>query len=707
MDERAVPCHSGWSGTVAAQVVEPAGADGLNGSVFPRSLGRVFPRSWQGPIFFWGIGTLAFNPERSRYVATKRTLQQWSVEDSTELYGIRNWGAGYFGVSSKGEVEIYPSGKKTDIAVSVPEVIRGMRERGYDMPVLLRIENILDSQISLLHESFRKAIASLGYRGEYRGVFPIKVNQQQHTVEKIAQFGERYHHGLEVGSKAELISAISQLKDEEACLICNGYKDEEFIDLGLSAVRMGFKCFFVLEMPGELELILERGEALGVRPLLGVRVKLITKGSGHWAGSGGERSAFGLPTAQIMDIVDLLKSRDMLDCLRLLHYHLGSQIPNIRDIRTAVMESTRIYAGLAQEGARMGYLDLGGGLAVDYDGSHTNYVSSRNYSIDEYCTDVIEAVMAILDQQQIPHPHIVTESGRATVAYYSILLFNVLDVSIAEIGEGIPDTLPEDTPESVRNLQEVLNGLSVRNLQECYNDAIYYRDEMRQMFITGRATLRQRTLADKFFWAIMKRIAQEKDKLKHTPKELADIDSSLADIYYGNFSVFQSLPDAWAIDQLFPVMPVHRLNECPSRQAVISDITCDSDGRLDKFIDPQGMRNSLDLHPLIEGEEYYLGVFLVGAYQETLGDLHNLLGDTNVVSIRISEDGSYQFVREIRGDSVADILDYVEYDPRRILEDLREAAERAVRDKRITPSERYKILQTFEDGLRGYTYFER
>ena len=640
-------------------------------------------------------------------MATKRTLQQWSVEDSTELYGIRNWGAGYFGVSPKGEVEIYPSGKKTGVAVSVPEVIRGMRERGYDMPGLLRIENILDSQISLLHESFRKAIASLGYRGEYRGVFPIKVNQQQHTVEKIAQFGEKYHHGLEVGSKAELISAISQLKDEEACLICNGYKDEEFIDLGLSAVRMGFKCFFVLEMPGELDLILERAEVLGVRPLLGVRVKLITKGSGHWAGSGGERSAFGLTTAQIMDIVDLLKSRDMLDCLRLLHYHLGSQIPNIRDIRTAVMESTRIYAGLAQEGAKMGYLDLGGGLAVDYDGSHTNYVSSRNYSIDEYCTDVIEAVMAILDQQKIPHPHIVTESGRATVAYYSILLFNVLDVSIAEIGEGIPDTLPEDTPEPVHNLQEVLNSLSVRNLQECYNDAIYYRDEMRQLFITGRVTLRQRTLSDKFFWAIMKRIAQEKDKLKHTPKELADIDSSLADIYYGNFSVFQSLPDAWAIDQLFPVMPVHRLNECPSRQAVISDITCDSDGRLDKFIDPQGMRNSLDLHPLIEGEEYYLGVFLVGAYQETLGDLHNLLGDTNVVSIRISEDGSYQFVREIRGDSVADILDYVEYDPRRILEDLREAAERAVRANRITPSERYKILQTFEDGLRGYTYFER
>ena len=296
-------------------------------------------------------------------MAIKRTLQQWSVEDSTELYGIRNWGAGYFGVSPEGDVVIYPSGENKGVAVSVPEVIRGMRERGYDMPVLLRIENILDSQITLLHESFRKAIASLGYKGEYRGVFPIKVNQQQHTVEKIAQFGSRFHHGLEVGSKAELISAISQLKDPEACLICNGYKDEEFIDLGLSAVRMGFKCIFVMEMPGELELILERSAALGVRPLLGVRVKLITKGSGHWAGSCGERSAFGLTTAQVVDIVDTLKQHDMLDCLQLLHYHLGSQVPNIRDIRTAVMESTRVYAGLVQEGAKMGYLDLGGGLA--------------------------------------------------------------------------------------------------------------------------------------------------------------------------------------------------------------------------------------------------------------------------------------------------------------------------------------------------------
>lgn len=633
-------------------------------------------------------------------------MQQWGVEDSAELYGIRNWGAGYFDVAQNGDVVVYPFGHNRGPAVSIPEIIGGMRERGYDMPVLLRIENILDSQITSLHTSFRNAIGSLGYKGEYRGIFPIKVNQQQQVVEKIAQFGSHYHHGLEVGSKAELIAAVSQLRDREACLVCNGYKDEEFIDLGLHAVRLGFMCIFVLEMPGELDLILERGEALGVKPIIGVRAKLSVKAGGHWTDSGGERSTFGLTTSQIVDVVDRLKEKGMLDCFKLLHYHLGPQVPNIRDIRAAVMEACRIYAGLVQEGAAMGFLDLGGGLAVDYDGSHTNFVSSRNYTLDEYCADIVEAVMTTLDEQNIPHPHIVTESGRATVAYYSMLLFNILDVSRVEIG-NLPDALPEDTPEPVRNMREVLAGMTLRNLQECYNDALYYRDAVRQLFLTGQVTLRQRTLSERLFWAIMKRIAQEKQKLKHVPKDLAEIDVALADIYYGNFSVFQSLPDSWAIDQLFPVMPVHRLQELPSRQGILSDITCDSDGRIDHFIDPQGMKGTLDLHPLRDGEEYYLGVFLVGAYQETLGDLHNLLGDTNVVSVRVHEDGTYEFVREIRGDSVADILSYVEYDPRRIYEDIRELAERAVREGRITASDRFRVMQAYEDGLRGYTYFER
>ena len=639
-------------------------------------------------------------------MAKKRTLQQWSVEDSAELYGIRNWGAGYFDVSPRGEVVIRPFGGEGGPEVSVLEIIHEIKERGYDMPVLLRIENILDSQISLLHQTFRAAIGELGYKGAYRGVFPIKVNQQQQVVEKIAQYGAAYHHGLEVGSKAELIAAVSQLQSRQACLICNGYKDEEFIDLGLHALRMGFNCFFVLEMPGELDVILDRAAKLGVKPQIGVRVKLSTKASGHWSESGGERSSFGLTSAQIVDVVDTLKERDLLDCLKLMHYHLGSQVPNIRDIRAAVMEATRIYAGLVQEGAQMGYLDLGGGLAVDYDGSHTNYVSSRNYSLREYCTDVIEAVMTILDEQKIAHPHIITESGRATVAYYSVLLFNVLDVSLIEVG-NLPEALDEDAPEPVRNLRETLGALNLRSLQECYNDAVYYYDEMRQLFITGRVTLRQRTVAERYFWAIMRGIAQEKAKLKQVPKDLLEIDSTLADIYYCNFSVFQSLPDSWAIDQVFPIMPVHRLNEVPERQGILSDMTCDSDGRINHFIDPQGMKSTLDLHPLKEGEEYYLGVFLVGAYQETLGDLHNLLGDTNVVSVRIQEDGSYEFARELNGDSISDILAYVEYDPRKILEDIRHAADRAVREKRLTPTQRYALMQAYEDGMRGYTYFER
>ena len=608
-------------------------------------------------------------------------------------------------MSEKGEVVICPNGPQGP-RIPIPEIIDGIKERGYDMPCLLRVENILDSQIRSLHESFRKAIKNLGYKGSYRGVFPIKVNQQQQVIEEIADFGSRYHHGLEVGSKGELIAAVSHMTDREACLICNGYKDGEFIDLGLQAQRLGLNVFFVIEMPGELDTILERAQVLDMRPKLGVRCKLSTRASGHWAESGGERSVFGLSPDEVVVIIDELKERGMLDCLRLLHYHLGSQVSNIRDIRLGVMEGARFYAGLVQEGAPMGYLDLGGGLAVDYDGSHTNYVSSRNYTLDEYSADIVEAIMATLDEVDVPHPHIVTESGRATVAYYSLLLFNILDVSTIE-PKQLPEELPEDTPEPVKNLREVLASITPRSLQECYNDAIYYRGEMRQLFSTGAVNLRQRCLSERYFWTILMRIAEEKEQLKTIPRDLHDIDANLADIYYGNFSIFQSLPDSWAIDQLFPIMPVHRLQECPTRRGVISDITCDSDGQINHFIDQQGNKRTLELHPLRSGEEYYLGVFLVGAYQETLGDLHNLLGDNNVVSIRVEDDGSYEFVREQEGDSVADVLSYVEYEPRRVMESLRSMAERAVREGRITPSQRFAFLQIFEDGLRGYTYFER
>ncbi len=633
-------------------------------------------------------------------------LGRWTKAKSEELYGIKNWGGGYFSISEKGEVMVNPYKDRPSAAVSMVDIISGVRERGLDMPVLLRFENLLDSQISYLNNSFASAIKKLGYKGDYRGVYPIKVNQQQQVIEEVTKFGQRYHHGLEVGSKAELVAALSQMKDKEACLICNGYKDEEFIDLGLYAVKMGFKCFFVIEIPGELDIILERAEALNIKPNIGIRIKLSAKAGGHWTESGGDRSIFGLNMSQIIEIVDTLKDKNMVDCLKLLHYHLGSQIPNIRDIRSAVLEASRVYAELVKEGAPMGYLDLGGGLAIDYDGSNTNYTNSRNYSVEEYCTDIVEAVMTIMDNSNVPHPIIVTESGRALVAYYSVLLFNVLDVAKFEEYE-IPETLPENTPEQIKNLYDVKQNLTLKNIQECYNDALYYRDEIRDMFKHGRISLRERAFSEEIFWNIIHQVAKGKQKMKFAPVELESIESAIADIYYCNFSLFQSIPDSWAIDQLFPIMPIHRLLELPKNNAVIADITCDCDGKIDHFIDLHDVKSTLPLHEVKNGDDYYLGVFLVGAYQETLGDLHNLFGDTNVVSVRINPEGNFDLINEIHGDSVADVLSYVEFDIKEMHSNFRATAEEAVRIGLITPRERREIMSSYDNGLRGYTYYER
>jgi arginine decarboxylase len=632
-------------------------------------------------------------------------LDRWTKTKSEELYGIRNWGAGYFQISNKGEVLINPNKNNPDTAVSLMAIVDGIRDRGMEMPVLLRFENLLDSQISDLNNSFAEAMAALGYQGCYRGVYPVKVNQQQQVVEEVIRFGQRYHHGLEVGSKAELIAALSVMKDKEACLICNGYKDEEFIDLCLYAVKMGFKCFFVIEIPTELDSVLARAQALGIKPNIGIRIKLSAKAGGHWTESGGDRSIFGLNVTQVISIVDSLKERGMLDSLKLLHYHLGSQIPNIRDIRSAVLEATQIYAELVKEGAPMGYLDLGGGLAVDYDGSNTNYVNSRNYTVAEYCTDVVEAVMSILDPGAVPHPVIVTESGRTTVAYYSVLICNVLSVEKVE-KHDLPESLPENTAEQIKNLFDVYKSINLKNIQECYNDALYYRDEIRDMFKHGRISLRDRSFSEKIFWNTISQIAKEQQRLKNPPPDFEDLESAIADIYYCNFSVFQSIPDSWAIDQLFPIMPIHRLLESPRRNAVIADITCDCDGKIDRFIDLHDVKRTLPLHEFRNGDEYYLGIFLVGAYQETLGDLHNLFGDTNVVSIRVNLDGSFDLVKEIHGDSVADVLSYVEFDPKRMVTRFRQTAEDAIHDGLINAIDRKEIMRAYENGLRGYTYYE-
>lgn len=630
----------------------------------------------------------------------------WRAADSAALYGIDHWGAGYFSLADSGEVVANASFGGVQQSVSLMDIVAGLEQRGHAMPVLLRIENILDDRITRLNEAFRRAIAQLNYRGHYRGVFPIKVNQQCHVVEEITKFGGQYHHGLEAGSKAELMVALAHLRDREACIVCNGYKDAEFVELGLHARRLGLRCFFVIETLAELEIIIKTSRRLGIEPLLGVRVKLAARVEGHWNEDSGDRSLFGLSVSQLISAVDRLREVDMLHCLQLMHYHIGSQIPNIRNIRAGVQEACRYFVDLVGEGAPLTYLDLGGGLAVDYTGAATNETHSKNYSLDEYCIDIVEGIGESLDSYGVAHPTIITESGRATVAYSSVLLFNVLDVSRFRAAT-IPQQLPDECSDYLRNLFQTLEQLTANNVQESCNDAVHYREEVRRMFRQGLVQLRELALADIFYLEVLQRTRELLPSLPRIPPELQDLDQALADIYYGNFSLFQSLPDSWAIDQLFPVMPIHRLGEQPDRTAIIADITCDSDGKIDHFASATGESRTIALHRFDPGQEYYLGVFLVGAYQETLGDLHNLFGDTHVASVRIDERGGFEFVEEIVGDSIGDVLSYVEYNPKELYEQFRVAAEAAVKSGEIDLAMRREMLQAFNSSLNGYTYFER
>ena len=631
----------------------------------------------------------------------KPSESSWSAEQSAELYGIDRWGNDYFGLSDQGFV----TAQTLNTKVPLMDIVQGMAERDLQMPVLLRIENILDAQIYRLNTAFGDAIKKLDYQAPYRGVYPIKVNQQAQVVEEIADFGKRFKHGLEVGSKPEMIAALSTLTEPGSLIICNGYKDQEFVELGLKAVKLGFLCFFVIETPAELPIIIERSKQLNIEPLIGVRVKMTSKVSGHWNSTSGDRSVFGLSTSQLIQLVDRLKEADMLHCLQLLHCHLGSQIPNIREIRGGVVEACRYYADLCGEGAALSYIDFGGGLAVDYTGAQSNDSQSRNYSLEEYCTDIVDTLKNTLDEYQIKHPTIVTESGRATVAYSSILIFNILDVTKFEPIE-LP-TIGEDEHQLLQDMREVLTCLTLQKAQECYNDAHFYRDEIRELFKRGQVDLRTRSAAENLFLEILQQINKSLELMEHIPSDLEGLKESLADIYYGNFSLFQSLPDIWAIDQLFPIMPIHRLDEEPTRNAIIADITCDCDGKIDKFIGQHEVSNTLPMHEMKDGEEYYVGVFLVGAYQETLGDLHNLFGDTNVVSVRLNDDSTFDFVKEIHGDTIADVLSYVEYQPKEMALRYRNTAERAVKEGRITARERQHMLKTYNASMHGYTYYER
>jgi arginine decarboxylase len=632
-------------------------------------------------------------------------LDGWDNIRSSELYGVEAWGNGYFHITEDGFAAVKLQNQQGPVSVKFHDIVRGLYQRGFSLPVLLRFSDLLAARIRAINEAFAKAIADSGYAGSYRGVYPIKVNQQHQTVADVVRLGAPFHHGLEAGSKAELIAALGYLHDPAAYIICNGYKDAEFIDLALFSLKMGLQTILVLEMPGELDLLLERAAKQNIRPRIGIRVKLASSVGGKWAESGGEGSVFGLTPPQVIAAVDRLRELEMLDCLELVHYHLGSQVPNIREIREAVREAAQYYTGLVKEGAKMGILDIGGGLAIDYDGSRCNCASSANYDVAEYAADVVEGVMDICDKSGVPHPVLISESGRALVGYYSVLLVNVLNTRAIEVPDP-PKPLPKPIPEPIRNLMEVAANLRTRNLGEFYNDAIFYREEIQKAFKHGDITLRQHAVADRLFWHILTRIKAEVPKLRFVPDDMRDLEELMADIYYCNFSIFQSLPDSWAIDQLFPVMPIQRLNEKPTRLAVLSDITCDCDGKIDHFVSMPDNRGALPVHGVGPDEDYILAIFLVGAYQETLGDLHNLFGDTNVASIHVDDAGEITYAEEFDGDSVGDVLSYVEYNPQGLLARFRELAEEAVRQKRISATERREILDAYENGLRGYTYFE-
>ncbi len=632
-------------------------------------------------------------------------LKTWTIQDSADLYNIRNWGKGYFTINADGNVAVCPN-RREDQQVDLKKLVDQLILRGIQLPVLIRFTDILKHRLGELHDAFKTAITDNSYNGTYTCVYPIKVNQQRHVVEEIVDFGKEYGFGLEAGSKPELLAVLAMQADHNAPIICNGFKDDEFIETVVLAQKLGKNIIPVVEKFTELELLVKYGEKHGVRPKMGVRVKLATKGSGKWESSGGARSKFGLFVAEVLSALQYLKDRGMADCLKLMHFHLGSQITNIRTVKTALNEAARIYAELARAGAGMEYLDVGGGLGIDYDGSQTNFDSSINYSLQEYASDVIFRVKTVCDEAGVKHPNIISESGRAMVAYHSLLVFNVLGVSGFEMFD-VPTELPanEEIPQPVRDLFDAYKDVSKKNFREIYNDAVQLRDEALNLFNLGYLSLELRSLTEKLFWGISGKILKILKETEYVGEDFENLESQLSDTYFCNFSLFQSMPDSWAIKQLFPLMPIHRLKEEPTRRGVLADITCDSDGKVDSFIDLRDVKKTLELHEFAGGD-YFLGAFLIGAYQEILGDLHNLLGDTNAVHVKLDEEGEVQLEEVVRGDTVKEVLSYVQFNSEELLNKMRKEVERSVRDKKLTLEESTQLLGFYENGLAGYTYLE-
>jgi arginine decarboxylase len=638
-------------------------------------------------------------------MATAPLTRRWTPADSIDLYNIRGWGNDYFSANSEGHVVVHPGGSGAP-AIDLKELVDEVRERGIGLPLLIRFSEIIKARVVELNEAFARAMREYGYQGAYRGVYPIKVNQDRYLVERLVEYGRPYHFGLEAGSKPELLAVMALLDDEESVIICNGYKDEEYIETALLASRLGRHVVLVVEKPSELPLIRDISLRLGVRPRIGIRSRLSTRGAGHWEASGGDRSKFGLSGRGLLDAVAFLRENDLLDTFELLHFHLGSQISSIRSVKDGLREAAQVYINLAKLGAPLGYLDVGGGLGVDYDGSQTNFTSSLNYTLQEYANDIVFGLMEVCDAHGVPHPTIVSESGRATVAHHAVLVIDVLGVSEFAVGT-LPKKPPEDAEPSLRHLFDTYREVSRKNVIEAYHDAISARDECLSLFSLGHLSLAHRGLAEDLFWAICQKVLKISRSLPEVPEELEGLERSLADTYFCNFSVFQSLPDSWAIDQLFPIVPIHRLDEEPVNRAVLADITCDSDGKIDHFIDRRDVKDFLELHAF-QDEPYYLGCFLVGAYQEILGDLHNLFGDTNTVHVSLNqeEEGGYRIDGVVNGDTVTDVLRYVRYSRDHLVARVRQAAETALRAKRMTLEESRHLLRRYEEGLSGYTYLE-
>lgn len=636
---------------------------------------------------------------------TSSRTSTWTCGDAAELYEVARWGNGYFSVGENGQLCVHPD-RDPERSIDLKSLVDRVQARGLDVPVLLRFNGILRDRLQRLHDAFQNAISKNDYQGSYSCIYPVKVNQQREVVEKVVRYGRRYGFGLEAGSKPELLAVVA-MAEADTPIICNGFKDAEFIQMALLAGKAGRLVIPVVEKYTELEMILNYAEQYGVRPKIGMRVKLAARGAGRWQSSGGYRSKFGLRVNEILAAYEELRSRGLEDCFELLHFHLGSQITNIRQIKSALNEASRVYADLKKRGAGIRSLDVGGGLGVDYNGSQTDFESSMNYTLDEYARDVVHHIQSVCDDAGVPHPNIISESGRAVSAFHSVLVFDVLGVSHQGREEPVEELRPpESCPQPIQTLFETYQGLNSQNVLESFHDAQLAIDEAMVLFSAGHVSLDLRCTAESLYFAICYRIRTLTNDLEYVPQELRKLDRLLSDNYFCNFSLFQSVPDSWAIRQLFPVMPIHRLHEEPGRQAVLSDITCDSDGRIDRFIDRRDRKRTLPLHKF-NGSQYFLGIFLIGAYQEILGDLHNLFGDTNAVHVELSDSGEVILDTIVKGETVREVLDYVQFHDRDLVHRLQLTAESAVRAGQMDHAEAGRFIRFYEDALNGYTYLTK